>query len=162
MITSNIQNFLNEFFKELDSTGIDYSKFVIDHIGYQCDSGEDYDSKKIELEESADLLNEHIFKERRIGIFKFKNPIEYNDSSIQLLELIEPEPGKSEFSHWEHVEFIVLHEIDELVHTYPDLGWDESALHRDKFPMLKLRLTDSIQVKFPRGGMKREYLLPEE
>lgn len=156
MITDSYKQFLQKFFEALNNTNIRADGLDLDHLGYQTSSAEDYEKIKQELMSIAVLAEETILNDRRIGIFVLDDPLDYEGQKIEILEIIEPEKGSSKTSDWEHVEFMVEGGPETLVESYPVLDWDSSALYRDRFPMLKLKLSNGLRVKFPRKGLKSQ------
>ncbi len=154
MQIDSYKKFLKAFLSEVKNTGISLDELDLDHLGYQTSSSQDYDNVKAEILKIATLGKETVLDDRRIGIFILNKFLNYEDYSISIVEVIEPKKGELKTSHWEHVEFTYKGDIEKLIESYPDLNWDESSLHRDRFPMLKLKLTKEFQVKFPRMGLK--------
>ncbi|MBN1618049.1 VOC family protein [Candidatus Dojkabacteria bacterium] len=156
MLIDSYKDFLEKFFQAFNAAGINLDNLDLDHLGYQTSSSEDYEKIKSELLSISLLGEETTFNDRRIGIFILNNPIQYNDFSIDIIEVIEPEKGENRESDWEHVEFTTKDMIETLIELYPNLDWDKSALHRDRFQMLKLKLSNGLRIKFPRKGLKSQ------
>ena len=156
MITDSYKEFLDNFFEVLNDSEIDLEGFDLDHLGYQTSSSEDYEKIKSELLPVSTLGEETLFNDRRIGIFILNTPIRYKDLRIDIIEVIEPEKGDSKTASWEHVEFTSRGDLEDLIKKYPNLDWDKSALYRDRFQMLKLKLSEVYRVKFPRKGLKSQ------
>jgi predicted metalloenzyme YecM len=156
MILDSCETFLETFFLDFETTGISLDTLRLDHLGYQTSSSADYAEVKSELMHSSSLAEETIFNDRRIGIFILKSPIQFKDFLIDIIEVVEPEIGQIKESGWEHVEFTYNDNIEALVEKHPKLGWDKSALDRDQFPMLKLKLPSGLRVKIPKKGLKAQ------
>lgn len=155
MIIDTSAQFLDAFFAELAKTGIDLSELELDHLGYQASTPADYENLKLELAGLGRLGNETTLNDRRIASYVLAEKITYKNYEIEIIELLEPEPGSQHKSDWEHVEFIIPDEIETMISNYPELDWDQSALNRDRFPILKLKLAD-MRVKFPRIGLREQ------
>jgi predicted metalloenzyme YecM len=145
--------FLDKLNEEVKKLGIDISQFKLDHIAYQTKSSEEYDLLKKEFEKMADLVREPIVGERRVGVFKFKTPPVYKDQPIAAIELIEPRNGQSCQSGLEHAEYIPSVSLEKLLEKYPEVNWNVDNINRAEFPMLILRLSENMQVKFPRNSV---------
>lgn len=144
--------FLDELVANITKLGIDLTGAKLDHLAYYTTSSEDYDNLKPQFEKIAELRKEPIVSGRRVGVFEFKTPLEYKDQQITAIELIEPKPGQIvKESALEHAEFLLPVSLEDFISKYPDVDWDKSNLNRGKFPMLKLKLTETTQVKFPKN-----------
>jgi predicted metalloenzyme YecM len=155
MIIDTSAQFLDRFFVELAKTGIDLSKLEFDHLAYQSATPADYESLKLELARIGRLGKEPTLNGRRIASFILTEKITYKSYEIKIIELLEPEPGSQHKSDWQHIEFTITDEIETLLNIYPELDWDQAALHRDHFPLLKLKLAN-MWVKFPRIGLREQ------
>lgn len=148
MIIDNYQQFLDSLIQKVEALGIDISSYELDHFGYQASSDEDYDNLKPEFQKTAELISEEIVGGRRVGVFKFFEPLPYRNFSISAIELIAPKTGQVCPSALEHAEFIINEDFESLAQKYPNLDWDKSKVNQPMFPMLNLKLGDNIQVKF--------------
>jgi len=148
MIIEQAQPFLDEFFKNLSVTRIDVSSFFLDHVAYQASSSDDYEMQKAEILNHADYVSEEIIGDRRVGIFKLHTDIQYNDRQIPVIELIEQKKGQVCPSAYEHCEFVISESFDAFMSRYPNFSWDTSSAARPDFPHLKLKLNETMQVKF--------------
>ncbi len=155
MIIDTSVQFLDRFFAELAKTGIDLSKLEFDHLAYQASSPAEYESLKLELAGMGRLGKEPTLNGRRIASYILAEKITYKSYEIEIIELLEPEPGSQHKSDWQHIEFTIADEIETLLSNYPELDWDQAALHRDLFPLLKLKLAN-MWVKFPRTGLREQ------
>lgn len=147
-INYTYKDFLDKLLQNIEIAGVDVSKYQLDHFGYQASSNEDYDKLKPEFEKIAKLVSEDIVGGRRVGIFKFDVPLEYNGQVIPAVELVAPKEGQVCQSALEHAEFVIDTDFETFVKRYPNLPWDTSKTNQPKFPMVTLRLSDSTQVKF--------------
>ena len=142
--------FLDEANQILEALGIDLEGATLDHIAYQTESSEEYDRMRPEFEKVAQLIKEPLVSERRVGVFKFNEPLLYKDQKIKAIELIEPVEGQKCISGLEHAEYMLPVSLEEFIERYPNVDWNMKALNREQFPMLILRLSDTMRVKFPR------------
>jgi predicted metalloenzyme YecM len=155
----NIQEarkFLDKIFSEIELLGIDTAQLTLDHIAYQTSSSKDYENRKEAFLELSKLISEEIVGNRRVGIFRLNQSLTYNKNSINIIETIEPKTSQNPPSGWEHVEFTIDLDLEDFMSLYPNLDWNTSKLNRDHFPMLILKLSKNLQVKFPRRGVIQE------
>ncbi|MBN2016295.1 VOC family protein [Candidatus Dojkabacteria bacterium] len=153
MILSDYKNFLDKLFSELNSLEIDVSDFKLDHIAYKVASDEEYDDLKPQFMKIGKEVREVIVGGRRVGVFKLHKELPYKQYRISAVELIAPEKGERVVSGFEHAEFVIDESFKSFMDRYPDLAWNTSALSRDKYQMLKLKLDGGMQVKFPRKSI---------
>jgi predicted metalloenzyme YecM len=152
MILDNTTEFLDRIFAKLKKYGIDVSNYELDHIGYQASSDEDYDKVKAEVTGLGDFLEESIVNGRRVGHYRLNEPLKYEAAgvtyTIPAFEIYAPKEGQTCASALEHVEFVIPEGFDAFLKKYPAVEFDISKAHQDKFPMIKLGVSDGIQVKF--------------
>lgn len=148
MILHSYQNFLAQILSEIEKRGIDISKYELDHIGYQASSNEDYDTLLPEFKKLGQMLSENSVGGRRVAVFELTEPLSYKNYSIPAIELIAPKEGQNPPSDLEHIEFVIDEKFDDFVKRYPDLPWDMTKVDQPTFPMVTLKLGDTIQVKF--------------
>lgn len=148
MNQQEIITFLDLFTQEINKTGIDVSKYNLDHVAFQTSSSEDYEKTKLEFEKLSHLEHEALVSNRRVGVFKLENTIQYKNNIITAIELLEPRSDQICSSHWEHAEFVINEPYKELMTRYPNLNWDVSSMETPIYNHLKLKLNDSMQVKF--------------
>jgi len=153
----NYIEFIDKVNAELAKLNIDISEAKLDHIAYYVRSSEEYDEIKPQFLEMGTLVREPLVGGRRVGVIKFHKPLTYKSEEIKTIELIEPTSTQvNPPIGLEHVEYILPVSLEDFVKKYPDINWDLSKLDHEDFPMLKLRLTPTIQVKFPRNPILRE------
>lgn len=150
MILSNYKEFVDEVLAKMEALGIDTSELEVDHLGYQASSMEDYETKKQELSEIAEIRHDVQVGEVRVAILEFKESIPYKSQTISAVEIVSPKEGKTPESSWEHIEIVPPVSLEDFMKKYPDIDWGTSALDRDIFPMLTLQLDETTRVKFPR------------
>ncbi len=151
MNINDFSEFLNKWFANVNSLGIDSSQMTLDHIGYSVSSKEEYDDEKKAILASADLVREAIVSNRRVGVYKFKEPLKYKDFLIEALEVIEPKESETGWTGFEHAEFTTQTDLHELIKLYPNLPWNTSSIDRSDFPRLKIIFSDNTEVKFNNG-----------
>lgn len=156
MILSNYEEFLDQIIEKIKQKGIDASELTIDHLGYQASSEIDFDEKKAELHEFGEIKHNVQVGDRRVAIFKFFNPLKYQKQLITAVEIVSPKKNQSVESAWEHVEIVLNVSLEKFMQKYPKIDWDTSAIDRDIFPMLILKLDDKTKVKFPRRAVLEE------
>lgn len=145
--------FLDKLLSKVNALGIDLSEATIDHIAYQVSSAEEYKRLKKEFSKTAELVREPIVNDRRVGVFKFKEPLSYKGQEIKAIELIEPKKDQEPVSGLEHAEYLLPVTLEEFMTKYPDVDWDTKSLNREEFPRLTLKLSDTMRVKFPRDSI---------
>ena len=148
MILDNYQSFIETLLQKVNEFGIAVSDLNMDHIGYQASSNEDYDLSKKEFDMIGDLVSEKIVGGRRVGIYKLKTPLRYEQYVNEAIELVAPKEGQICPSGLEHVEFVLKEDFDSFMAKYPNVSWDTTAVNQPMFPMIKLKLSDTTQVKF--------------
>jgi predicted metalloenzyme YecM len=148
MNTQDITNFIDTFLEKVDTLGIDYSNYNIDHVAYQAASSQNYGNIVKELQMYGNLVHEPLIGGRHVGMIQLTNPIEYKNNKIIALEIIEPRPGQICESGWEHAEFVISETFEDLIAKYPTLKWDTSSADRPIYAHLKLKLDLKTQVKF--------------
>ncbi len=145
--------FLDELTGKIEELGIDLTGAKLDHVAYQAATSAEYDKLRPELERMAKLIREPIIGGRRVGVLKFHKPLNYNGQSITAVELIEPKEGQTPQSGLEHAEYLLPVSLEEFMGKYPDVHWNTDNINREQFPMLILRLSGDMQVKFPRHSI---------
>jgi len=148
MILDNYIPFLDFLTNKIAQLGIDVSRLNLDHFGYQASSDEDYGRLRPEFDKIGELLSEEIVGGRRVGIFKFFTPLDYQGHPVPAVELVAPKQGQVCPSALEHAEFVINENFESFTSKYPNLPWDKSKINQPMFPMVTLKLDDNIQVKF--------------
>jgi len=143
-------SFLDDLTSKLIDLRLDITGAKLDHVAYQTATKEEYDVVKPKFEEFAELIREPLVGGRRVGVFKFKEPQQYKDQIFEAIELIEPKEGQTPKSGLEHAEFLLPVTLEEYIHKYPNINWNTDAINRREFPMLILKLSEEMRVKFPR------------
>ena len=142
------KDFLDRFFENFQKTGIDVSDLVMDHVAYKTSSEEEYFGLKPQFLAIGTLAKESMVRDRRVGIFKLNTPWQYKEYTIPAVELIAPKEGEVITSGFEHAEFVLNESYESFMAKYPNLSWDTSVMNSDLFSMIKLKLSQDMQVKF--------------
>lgn len=145
MITDNFDIFASSLISQLP---FDISSLQLDHFGYQTSSSEDYESLKRKSNVIGDLISENIVSNRRIAIFRFKEPFKYQNYNILGFELVEPKENQIYKSELDHLEFVIPVTFDEYISQHPNVEWDISAKDREEFPKISIHLQDGKSIKF--------------
>lgn len=141
------RSYLPAYFERIKKMGIDLSKYKLDHIGFSTISSTQYDEEKANLLEIASLVREHLVSNRRVGVFRMKTPLVYENFEVEAIELVEPKEGESPVEGFEHTEFTIDMPFREFIQMYPNLPWDTSSMDRSDFPRLKLVFEDKTELK---------------
>jgi len=153
MITNNFNFFASSLISQIP---FDISSLQLDHFGYQTSSSQNYESLKEESKIIGDLISENIVSNRRVAIFKFKEPFKYQNYNILGFELVEPKENQECKSELDHLEFVIPVTFDEYISQYPNVEWDISAKDRDEFPKISVHLKDGKSIKFHRKDIFEE------
>jgi len=141
----NYQGFLDQVFSDIARTGIDVSRFELDHVAYTASSKDEYKELRRQALELGKLCGEDLVGGQRVGVIKLDNPLIYKDRRIPGFELIEPVEGLATQSRLDHIEFVVPEGNEQLMREYPQALWNVSSLKRPEYPHLKV---DGLNVKF--------------
>jgi len=145
---NNYEAFITGILQKITTLGIDVSQMEMDHVGYQAASEENYDTLKSEFTMLGEQVSEEIVGGRRVGIYALEHPITVLHYMPTAIELIAPKVGQVCPSALEHVEFVLPESFEAFMKRYPNLPWDTTAIAQPDFPMIKLKLTATTQVKF--------------
>lgn len=148
MILDNYVSFIEGILKRIEELGIDVTNLNMDHIGYQASSNEDYDNLKEEFDKIGEYVSEKIVGGRRVGIYKLYKPLHFKQYTPVAIEFYAPKIDQKCLSGLEHLEFILKEDFDSFMKKYPNVPWDTSAVNQKDFPQIKLKLSDTTQVKF--------------
>lgn len=142
------QNFLDEFFKQIDLVGLDVIGLPLDHVAYQARTSDEYDQLKLDFRKISEGVHEAIIGNRRVGVFKLYQPFIYKNYTIEGLELLEPKQGQVCESGFQHAEFIANKPFEKYMEQYPNLNWDTSSMNRSEFSHLKFHFKNGLTLKF--------------
>lgn len=161
-ILGDVNAFLSTIFKELSELNIDISEMYPDHICYRTSSEEEYNNIKTEFLKHGSLLIESDVNGRLISTFKFNNPIIFDKYSIDLIEIPAPKKGATYTSGLEHIELVTNQTLESIIKKYPNLSFDSSAMSKDLNPELKLKLQNSLSVKFHNQSLEKVIEIEKE
>lgn len=145
---TQLETSINNLLTILKDLKINVSNLELDHYAYQTSSAEDYSQMKANPIKGATFFHEGIVDNRRVGMFKFTEPIEILDYKISGYEIIEPKEGQITENRFDHVEFVTDRSLHDFVAAYPEINWDLKAIDRDEFAKVALRFENGISIKF--------------
>ena len=145
MVTDNFDSFASSLIEQIP---FDVSKLELDHFGYQTSSAQDYEDLKEQSLTLGQLISENIVSGRRVAIFRFSNPYEYESYRILGFELVDPKERQICESELDHLEFVIPVSFDEFLKIHNNAKWDLYAKDRDEFPKITLQLNNGKSVKF--------------
>ena len=145
MVIDNFDTFASSLIEQIP---FDVSKLELDHFGYQASSAQDYENLKDQSLTLGQLISENIVSGRRVGIFKFIEPLKYENYRILGFELVEPKEGQICESELDHLEFVIPISFDEFLKMHDNAEWDLYAKDREEFPKITLKLNNGKSVKF--------------
>lgn len=119
----------------------------IDHICYRVTSLDGYHELKKEFLNFSKILIESEVNGRPISTFKLDKPIYFENSSIWLVELPAPKPGKETIEGFEHIEVVSDLSFKEIEKTFSHIKADKSGLKKKINQEFELNLGD-INLKF--------------
>jgi predicted metalloenzyme YecM len=145
MVTDNFESFASSLIKQVP---FDVSDLELDHCGYQTSSAQDYENLKEDSFTIGELISENIVSGKRVAIFRFTEPFEYEHYKILGFELVEPKEGQICESELDHLEFVILVSFNEFIEIHGNAQWDLYAKDRGEFAKLTLRLYNGKSAKF--------------
>lgn len=77
---------------------------AVDHISYKCDSAETFEHIRALFEHNSEYIYQSIISNRRIALIKLRRSIQTALGPIQLLELSDQKPDRSQTNRFEHIE----------------------------------------------------------
>jgi len=150
-IIGDYSGFLNDVLTRTANEGFDFGDFVqIDHLDYRTISLENYEEKKSQLQEVAELKNESIINGRPISTYLLNETIAHphieSDSSrldpwqVDVVELIAPKDGSDFPEGPNHVEYVLRRGIPEFLEKYKGKPFEMRAADRGINPEVGLPL----------------------
>ena len=106
--------FLDQIFSLLGKDEFDVNNYELDHICFRVETMESYNDISKQILDHAVLLTESQIQGRAISTFKLKEPFQYLDRKIYLIELPSPKSSSPYSKGFEHVEFVVGEELFQL------------------------------------------------
>jgi UDP-glucuronate decarboxylase len=145
---NSITNFVNDTCSKLVSKGYDFSTLEIDHVCYYCKDLDEYNDKKLELGEYATLVSEKRVKDKTVGFYKLLQPLKFENSIIDSLEIVVSAVGQELRSGFDHFEYVVKHPLERLVSEFAHIEFDTSTIKNEDFAKVSLNLEDGNRVRF--------------
>lgn len=145
---SGFEKLIDSVDKKINTLGINPSEIKLDHIGYKASSSEDYENRKKEVENDAQLVHENEVSGRILGIFKFTEPLKYKHHSILGFEIVAPKIEEISNSYWEHVEYVINGNLSEFIKIHSNIEFDQTAINRPEFKKVAIRFDDGLSAKF--------------
>lgn len=124
--------YLENLFSKINNLGLlaVVDDCFLDHICYRVSTESEYQSKKIEMLDHATLIIESMVNGRMISTYKLLSPIHFNNRVIDVLELPAPKMGAGHKSGLEHVEFVTLEPLKNIVERYPSLKFETFGIDK--------------------------------
>ncbi len=144
--------FLAMVLARLQQLGLDMAELQADHLCYRVGSAVCYQEMQSELAGLGVLLGKSIVGGRPIATYRLHEPVRVQGQVVDVVELPAPKPGSPYPEGFEHAEFVVAGELEDLLRTHPGLDWDTGGLHKAHNPELRLRL-GAASAKFHRTAL---------
>ena len=145
---SQAHDFLRSLFLILDQNKIIVEKnWNIDHLCFRTATEADYVETKKQFSEFSKLLIESEVNGRLISTFQLQQPIQFNDWSIDLVELPAPKHGKITARGFEHIEIVVDVPFETIKKRWAHCPFDDSGLKKDFNQELEINF-GSMAIKF--------------
>jgi len=129
----------------------------MDHLCYRVETQERYTELKNQFSEVAELIGENLISERNISTFEFENYLQADGWTIPYLELPAPKEGSPYAEGLEHVELVVIGDLEKFAQRHNTLPFDRTGMGKAINPELGLK-AGGISVKFheqPLGAVVR-------
>lgn len=120
----------------------------IDHLGFRCETDEEYADKCRELLQYGHNALEEPVNGRLVSIFGLHRPLEFSDHLIPFYEAIAPKEGSYYSSGLEHVDFIVNGSLENFMTRHANLKFDMAGLAHPLRPSISLALPEGTSAKF--------------
>lgn len=141
-------HFLEKIFLKINDQSIIIEEhWDIDHLCYRVASLDRYSELKHSFMQFAEILIESPVNGRLISTFKLRQPIEYKNFRIDLVELPAPKPNKVVPEGFEHFEVVCDLPFSDLINRYPQMVLDQSGLNKEINQELEFCLGD-VNLKF--------------
>ena len=148
ILTSNLETFIRNLINNADNLGLEVGSMNLDHFGYQASSETDFESLKVAANKIGKSLAEIKVGDRRVAIFELSKTIQIDSYNIKYFEIIEPKLRQLTKSELDHIEFVINEPLFGFASKYPDIVWDLTAIDRELFPKLSIRLPNGKSIKF--------------
>jgi len=143
---SSLIDFLDQLDGKLQSTDIDVSNFLLDHVCWRCATLEEYTFMSNFLENNGTLFHKSHHNGREVSLFNLQSPITHKGRSIDQVELPAPKSNKNYPSGFEHAEFVVAENLHLWQQQYT-VNWDLKNINKDINPDVRISFGD-ICAKF--------------
>lgn len=157
-LIGDYDTFIAKITEGLEDAGIDRSELaMMDHLCYRVESSERYAELFQSFEANAVMIGEVEVGGRPIATFEFTDPIESGGWKIPYLELPAPKDGSPYSEGLEHVEFVVIGDVEKFAARHSDLEFERKGMSKVINPELGLK-TKLMSVKFheqPLGAVVR-------
>ena len=134
--------FLEKVFSRINEQNIDLKSWTIDHICYRTSSIKNYEESKVYFSTIGELLIESDINGRPIASFKLYSPINFRHYSIPVVEVPAPKRGKETPEGFEHIEFVIDEDFDQIIKQYPQCNFDTKGLSKELNPELEIEFKD--------------------
>jgi predicted metalloenzyme YecM len=144
--------FLAMVLARLEKLGIDVAELQADHLCYRVETAERYHGMQSKLACLGVLLGENIIGGRPIATYRLHEAVRVQGQVVDVVELPAPKPGSPYPEGFEHAEFVVAGELEDLMRKHSGLDWDTDGLHKAHNPELRLHL-GAASAKFHRTAL---------
>lgn len=139
----DVHGFLTEIFSKLEASGIDVSRYELDHLCYRVETQDQYLEMKHQLGSAGKCLGEHLIGGRPIATYKLHFPIvfEFRDRtrSIACVELPSPKSSSPYVRGLEHAEFVIDESFEEFMEKYSYLNLSIQGMEKKHHPQIQLK-----------------------
>lgn len=130
-VIGNYKDFISNLLKHLENKNIEINNYPIDHLCYRTKTLDEYNAMKTSIISFSKEYVENIHHNRPITKFILKEPLQYKNYSIPLIELPAPQKDIIYNSGLEHLEMAVGNDFAALKEKYSSLwtGSDDSGIY---------------------------------
>lgn len=142
-IIGDYKFFLDKIFQNLENFGFSLDEFSeLDHIAYRTETIEKYEELKNKLIDFSESHSDEMFNGRKILVCRLKNPLAYNNFTIEGLEVLAPKEDNKYAEGLEHAEFVTTMILPEFREKHGDIDFDLHAYDRKDNPELVIKFKD--------------------
>ncbi len=157
-LIGDYDSFIAQINDGLGAAGINRDELaMLDHLCYRVETDERYVELFQLIGAKALMIGEVDVSGRQIATFEFDTPIETGGWRIPYLELPAPKAGSAYPEGLEHVEFVVIGDVEKFSSRHVELPFDRKGMGKLINPELALK-TEQMSVKFheqPLGAVVR-------
>lgn len=146
-IIGNPHSFFDKVFNHLRNKKVNIDQLEIDHLCYRTQTYDEYQMLKIKLSPFATYLGAEMVNGRPIAAFKLKDPIQYNQYTISILEVPAPKPNSTHLSGLEHIEVVIKESFDDFIKKHPHIQFVTKGMSKNFNPELEIEFEDCA-IKF--------------